>query len=689
MMLRNILSLLVLMSLLGTCGRAQEHEVLRSKTLGGKTGLNHLAGQQSPYLLQHARNPVDWYPWGDEALEKAKTENKLLIISVGYAACHWCHVMEHESFEDSLVAARMNEHFVSIKVDREERPDIDDVYMTACQLTNRRGCGWPLNAIALPDGRPVWAGTYFPKDQWIKVLERFTELRLSEPGKMEEYAAGLTDELVRQNTFEPPLDEAESLSREQIDAAAVMLQAEMDFQRGGTRGSPKFPIPVLHEFLLRHHFHTGNEKSLAAVTTTLDAMAAGGIYDQLAGGFARYSTDADWLVPHFEKMLYDNAQLVSLYAHAYQLTGKERYAEVVRQTLDFIDHDLTDATGVFYASLDADTEGEEGTTYVWSLAEVETIAPDLVDVFGVTERGNWEGQNILTRKQTGLIPESAREKLLTARRDRPQPGLDDKALTAWNALMITGYADAYRAVGERVYRERAVRAGEFLWTNVRRADGRLDRNYKDGKSAINAFLEDYALLAQAYVDLYQITFAEKWLTRARELVAYADAHFYDETTGLYRYTSDLDAALVSGNVPVTDEVIPAGNSAMARVRHQLGVLLAEEELTAGSRTMLGLLQDKLAEAGPRFYANWASLYLELLEPTYEVAILGADAGAKRDLLSKGYLPHVLLLGGEAEGGLSLLRNKLDPEQTTIYVCLEKVCQLPVTEVEAALRQLRP
>ncbi|MEO0734743.1 MAG: thioredoxin domain-containing protein, partial [Bacteroidota bacterium] len=449
-------------------------------------------------------------------------------------------------------------------------------------------------------------------------------------------------------------------------------------------------LPFLSFFLLCHHFHTGNAKSLDAVTTTLDAMAAGGIYDQLAGGFARYSTDADWLVPHFEKMLYDNAQLVSLYAHAYQLTGKERYAEVIRQTLDFIDHDLTDETGVFYASLDADTEGEEGTTYVWSLAEIETAlgvetAASFAATYGVTRRGNWEGQNILTLNGEGML--AAREKLLALRRQRPQPRLDDKALTAWNSLMISGYVDAYRALGEPAYRERAVRAADFLWANVRQADGRLDRNYKGGRSTINAFLDDYALLAQAYVDLYQITFAEQWLTRARELLTYADAHFYDVETGLYRYTSDLDAPLVSGNVPVTDKVIPAGNSVMARVRHQLGTLLAEDELAASARAMLGLLQDKLAEAGPRFYANWASLYLDLLEPTYEVAILGADAGAKRDSLGTNYLPHALLLGGEVEGGLALLRNKLDPERTMIYVCLEKVCQLPVTEVEQALQQL--
>ncbi|MEM1356760.1 MAG: DUF255 domain-containing protein, partial [Bacteroidota bacterium] len=397
-MLRSVFIYLALITLLCTCGRDQKNSNQQPPE-----GFNHLFDQKSPYLLQHARNPVDWYPWNEEALAKAKSENKLLVISVGYAACHWCHVMEHESFEDSLVAAVMNEHFVSIKVDREERPDVDEVYMTACQLTAKRGCGWPLNAIALPDGRPIWAGTYFPKDQWLKILRQFTDARLKEAGKMEEYAASLTEELVRQSSFIPSAAGDEALSQTQIDAAAEMLLESMDFNLGGVEGAPKFPLPVLHEFLLAHHFHTGNEKSLEAVIKTLDEMAAGGIYDQLAGGFARYSTDDRWLVPHFEKMLYDNAQLVSLYAHAYQLTGKKRYEEVVRQSLGFIEQSLTDPEGLFYASLDADTEGEEGLTYVWKLAEIARVLEDdqvteaFADFYGIKARGNWEGANILHR----------------------------------------------------------------------------------------------------------------------------------------------------------------------------------------------------------------------------------------------------------------------------------------------------
>lgn len=700
---------LALLFLLCTCARAQ------NKAEGAKKGengsaLNHLAGQKSPYLLQHARNPVDWYPWGEEALAKAEAENKLLVISVGYAACHWCHVMEHESFEDSLVGTVMNGNFVNIKVDREERPDVDEVYMTACQLTNQRGCGWPLNVIALPDGRPVWAGTYFPKKQWLAILEKFTDLHLSEPGKMKEYAAGLTEELIRQNDFQPTNPGSAQLSREEIDDAARQLRAKMDLDKGGFSGAPKFPMPVVHEFLLAHYFHTGKEESLAAVNATLEAMADGGIYDQLGGGFSRYSTDAEWQVPHFEKMLYDNAQLLSLYAHAYQLTGREPYAGIVRQTTNFLDESLSDDNGLFYASLDADTEGEEGTTYVWTLGEIKNLLTDLrqqttfIARYNITAKGNWEAQkNILFRKP---VPEmtakalgypdeetlesdmaAARATLLAARAGRAQPRLDDKSLTAWNALAISGYTAAYRALGEEDYLNRALKAATFLRDNLMAPDGRLNRNFKDGDSAINAFLEDYALLAQACVDLYQVTFDAAWLTLATRLTDYANLHFYDPESGLYRYTSDLDPALVSGNIPVDDQAIPSGNSALARVLYQLGTLTANQEMTERATQMLLAIQPRLGQQSAS-YANWALLYLELLEPTYEVAILGADAGAMREQISKEYLPDALLLGGKAEGELVLLKNKLVPGETTIYVCLEKVCQLPVNTVEQALKQMR-
>ncbi len=707
-MLTRISLCSLLLSLLCTCDRATNSPA--PGVSNDETGhQNHLAGEKSPYLLQHARNPVDWYPWGEEALDKADEENKLLVISVGYAACHWCHVMEHESFEDSTVAAVMNESFISIKVDREERPDIDDVYMSACQLTNERGCGWPLNVIALPDGKPVWTGTYLAKEQWMDVLTQFRKLRGENPAKMEQYAADLTQALQERNHFAGGAGEGEALTDEEVNTMASLLLDDIDFDRGGTQGAPKFPTPALYEFLLTEYFYSGNKRSLEAVTTTLDKMAAGGIYDQLAGGFARYSTDADWKVPHFEKMLYDNGQLISLYARAYQVTGYERYAEVVRQSLEFVESKLSSPEGIFYSSLDADTEGEEGLTYVWQEEEIlqsipeKDLAQAFVEYYSITEGGNWEGKNILLRAENGdeiarkydfateadlrkgLKPAS--DKLLVLREKRPQPGLDDKALTAWNSLMISGYADAFRALGTEEYRQRAVEAAAFLRNHSMGSDGRLYRNYKDGEAGINAFLDDYALFAQACVDLYQITFDESWLKTANQLIEYAELHFYDNVSGLYNYTSDLDPALVTGNVPVNDQAIPSGNSVMARVVYQTGILLADDAKKQRAGTMLANLRGPLIKNGPRFFANWGRLYIDLLQPTYEVAIMGADAGAVRDQMSREFYPNALFLGGDAEGSLELLTNKLIPEQTTIYVCLDKVCQLPVTDAAKALEQL--
>jgi len=405
-MLTRITIYSLLLSLLCTCDRAANADSTGTDN-NERAYQNHLAGEKSPYLLQHARNPVDWYPWSEEALDKADKDNKLIVISIGYAACHWCHVMEHESFEDSTVAAVMNEHFVSIKVDREERPDIDDVYMSACQLTNERGCGWPLNVIALPDGKPVWTGTYLPKEEWMGILNQFQQLRGKDPARMEQYAADLTQALQERNSFAGGTGKGETLKEEEIIEMTSLLLGEIDFAKGGTKGAPKFPTPTLYEYLLAEHFYSGNKRSLEAVTTTLDKMAGGGIYDQLAGGFARYSTDADWKVPHFEKMLYDNGQLISLYAKAYLATGHKRYAEVVRQSIEFVESDLSSSEGAFYSSLDADTEGEEGLTYVWQKEEImqgiqdEDLALAFLDYYSVTERGNWERKNILLKAANG------------------------------------------------------------------------------------------------------------------------------------------------------------------------------------------------------------------------------------------------------------------------------------------------
>ncbi|MEO6130803.1 MAG: thioredoxin domain-containing protein, partial [Saprospiraceae bacterium] len=494
---------------------------------------NHLIHETSPYLLQHAHNPVDWYAWNDEALQKAKDENKLLLISIGYSSCHWCHVMEHESFEDTAVAAVMNANFICIKVDREERPDIDDVYMTACQLSSGVNCGWPLNSFALPDGRPVWAGTYFPKGKWMDVLEYFRKTYAEEPQKLQEYAAQLVKG-VRDHGLDGIVPAEDNIiNQKDINDISKLFISRMDAQMGGRRGAPKFPMPNNWQYLMHYAWRNNSKEAADVVKTTLDKMMMGGIYDQLEGGFARYSTDALWLVPHFEKMLYDNGQLVSLYAQGYAWTGKPEYLDVVKQTLDFVDHNWSEASGGFYSSYDADSEKEEGKYYVWTADELKKLIPEENDrnlffaYYDIRPNGNWEdGKNILNRhrpavdvaKQYNVTLDefySSRAKinkvLLEERKKRVSPSLDDKVLASWNGLMLQGYVDAYRVTGDTKYLDRALRNAHFLKKEMIRDDYRLDRNYKNGKSTINGFLDDYANVIQAFISLYQSTFDSTWL----------------------------------------------------------------------------------------------------------------------------------------------------------------------------------
>ncbi len=679
---------------------------------GGTSGhqnTNALIGETSPYLLQHAHNPVNWYPWGEEALQKAKEEDKLLIISVGYAACHWCHVMEHESFEDSTVARIMNDNFVAIKVDREERPDIDNIYMTACQLASEGGCGWPLNAFALPDGQPVWAGTYFPKHKWLEVLEYFADLYQTDRAKLEEYGQLLAEGI--QSVSQPqPLAEAQPLSETLLTASTSAVLRQGDWQQGGMKGAPKFPLPSVFRFLLRQHALTGQDSLLDFATTTLDAMISGGLYDHLGGGFARYSTDAQWRVPHFEKMLYDNAQLASLYSEAYQLTGKARYKEAVQETLAFIGRELTSPEGGFYSSLDADSEGEEGRYYTWTAEEVEAVlgtgreAKVFMDFFSFRSGGNWEGRNILiqekneqkilneyqlTQPELSQVIREAKAKLFARRAERPRPGLDDKQVTSWNAMMISAYAQAYRALQDPGYKDAALKAGALLRKKLMQPEGRLLRTYKGGQAKINGFLDDYAFTIQAFLDLYAITFEEAWLEQAQLLAAYALKHFSATGSPMLYYTSDLDPELIARAAKTEDNVIPSGNSAMGRALLHLGTYLYDSTYTERARQMLMRISEGMeTTTAPSYFANWMNLYSELTYPLYEVAIVGADYAEKRQALQQHYLPNALFLGGATEGSLELLKGKLQEGETFIYVCQNKVCQLPVQEAKAAIRQMK-
>ena len=665
---------------------------------------NDLINESSPYLLQHAHNPVNWYPWGTAALQKARAEKKMLIISIGYAACHWCHVMEHESFEDVEVAKIMNENFICIKVDREERPDVDQVYMNAVQLITGRG-GWPLNAITLADGRPFYAGTYFPKDKWMNMLAYFVDMHQNKTEALEKSAEQVTQgiHVTEKVTFKETRKE---FSITDLDKQFETWKPNIDLTRGGENRAPKFPMPSAWQYLLHYNYLTSNEEALKAATVTLDNMALGGIYDHLQGGFARYSTDANWHVPHFEKMLYDNAQLVTLYAQAYQATKNPLYKKTVYETLDFVNQELTSADGAFYASLDADSEGVEGKFYVWTKKEVDDVLGDDAAIFStyynITADGNWEhGNSILLRNETDeAIAEActitveelnnkidtAKAKLMKIRNARIKPGLDDKILSSWNALMITGYTKAYRVFGEETFLETAVTNANFLLQKAIAADGEMTRNYKNGRSSIYALLDDYAFTTAAFIELYQATFDEKWLMEADKITGYALEHFFDTTSGMFFYTHNQYADLIARKMELSDNVIPSSNSEMAKNLFLLGHFLNKDEYISKAKQMLINVEADV-QRNIYFYANWGMLQALFTGPLYEVAIMGDDFADKRKQFDEHYLPNVILLGGNAASKLALLENKMVDGQKMIYVCRDKSCELPVVEVRQALEQI--
>jgi uncharacterized protein YyaL (SSP411 family) len=663
---------------------------------------NALAASSSPYLLEHAHNPVDWHPWGPEALRKAVAENKPLIVSIGYSACHWCHVMERESYSDTEVAAYMNAHFVSIKVDREERPDIDQIYMHASQLMTGSG-GWPLNAIALPDGRPFYVVTYLPREGWMQLLAQVVEVYRDKPAAIREQAEALTAAL--RDTRLPGQAPGSETGKWKTVYRGLFddMASTIDFSYGGLGRAPKFPMPDTWELLLQHHHITGHARSLEAVTVTLDHMAAGGIYDHLGGGFARYATDAYWRIPHFEKMLYDNGQLVSLYAHACQVTGKARYSQVVRQTLEFIAREMTAEDGGFYSSVNADSEGEEGKFYVWTAPEVDRVldpgtAALLKAYYQVTVQGNWEeGKNILFAGQTdeafatghGLsveklhrVLESGRRILFEARAARPRPSTDHKILVSWNALMLKGYVDAFRALGEASYLEAALRNAHFLKATMVTPEGGLLRNYMRGEAVIPALLDDYALFADALMALYEVTFDIGWLRLARSLTDYAIRWFLDAESGLFFYTPGNGEELIARKKETEDGVMPSSNSVMAGVLYRLGVYLDQDDYRRISGDMVARMTDVIPTAVP-YFARWGQCLGMMQEGPYEVAVAGEDAVAKAARIQRQYLPCALFMGGGQEN-LPLLKNKLTAGQTTIYVCRDKVCLAPVTDPAAAL-----
>ena len=671
---------------------------------------NALVNETSPYLLQHAHNPVDWNAWNETTLEKAKTENKLILISVGYAACHWCHVMEHESFEDSIVAQVMNKSFINIKVDREERPDVDQVYMNAVQLMTGSG-GWPLNVIALPDGRPVWGGTYFKKEQWMDALEQISKLYADNPEKLQDYADKLEEgikslDVVQLNTDEPVFD------KPFIQNAIKSWSKQFDKNQGGMNKAPKFMMPNNYHFLLRYAYQNNDTELLDFVNLTLKKMAYGGVFDQIGGGFSRYSVDAKWHVPHFEKMLYDNGQLVSLYTDAYLITKNEIYKDIVIETLKYIKQEMTTSNGAFYSSLDADSdtsegELEEGAFYVWTKNELNILLKEdfelFSDYYNINNYGFWEHDNyVLIRKddddsiikkhnltKTILVEKKEAWKvlLLKERNQRAKPRLDDKTLTSWNAIMLKGYTDAYRVFGNDDYLAIAEKNANFIVNNQLREDGGLYHNYKNGKSSINGYLEDYAATIDAFITLYENTLDEKWLTTAKGLANYTFDHFFDSASNMFFFTSNEDASLVSRSIEYRDNVIPASNSIMAKNLFKLSHYFDNEHFSATAMTMLNNIKPEMQEY-PSGYSNWFDLMLNYAQPYYEVAIVGANVKQKIDELNKTYIPNKLIAGSTSENNMPLLENRYNPNNTLIYVCVNKACKLPVSKVKDAIKFLK-
>ena len=665
---------------------------------------NKLINETSPYLLQHAHNPVDWHAWNPETLEKAKTQDKMLLISIGYSACHWCHVMEKESFEDETLAGIMNENFICVKVDREERPDVDAVYMNAVQLIHGTG-GWPLNCFALPDGRPVYGGTYFKPQQWEVLLKNLADLYQNRRNELVEQASQILDGINQDNLIGAETD-GNALYGDVLDKALLRWRKNFDLKHGGSAGAPKFPMPGSIQFLLQYAHTTADRELMDYVELTLDKMMMGGIYDQVGGGFSRYSVDAEWKVPHFEKMLYDNAQLINLYTIAYQVTGRNLYLETAKATADFVLRELTSAEGVFYAALDADSEGEEGKFYVWTTEEFDQCLGDDASLikafFEIENEAHWEhGKHVLMCKHhpetfaelKGLSVEDFTKRLTQAkqvlygeREKRVRPGLDDKSLTSWNAMMIKALAGLSLVANDEKYLEAALRAADLIVARVVQPDGSIWRNYKNGQATIAGFLEDYAHFADAALELFQVTMDEKWLSLADQLAGYATEHFYDKKEKMFWFTSDSASDLVSRKKEVYDNVIPSSNAVMGHVLFKLSIITENAAYDEMARSMAAKTAGHVEQYAPSLY-RWAQLMLELSGRFYEVVITGPEAGNYLNRMYAHAFPGKMVIASENSSELPVFKNRFVQGKTLIYVCHNRVCSKPAETVEKAQEQL--
>ncbi|MCS6835659.1 MAG: thioredoxin domain-containing protein [Anaerolineae bacterium] len=681
--------------------------------------MNRLAHETSPYLLQHKDNPVDWYPWGEEAFQAAQAQDKPILLSVGYSACHWCHVMAHESFEHGPTAELMNAHFINVKVDREERPDVDDVYMQAVLTMTRGHGGWPMTVFLTPQGKPFYGGTYYPREprygmpSFRQVLSAVADAFRNRRAELEQQADDLTRVLDRSTLNIPAHDEA--LNEGLLRRAAKGMMANIDPINGGFGTQPKFPNPMNLEYLLRYARHEVDDDALEAVLLSLRKMAQGGIYDQIGGGFHRYSVDAVWLVPHFEKMLYDNAQLSRLYLHAWQMTGDSFFRRIAEEVYDYVLREMTAPEGGFYSATDADSEGEEGKFFVWTMDEVRQAlasmneelpnAADIaIEAWGMTRGGNFEGKNILhrpnddaiTARRLGLSEDELRDalgriadRLYAARTQRVPPGLDDKILAGWNGLMLASLAEAARVLDRSDYLSAAERCGEFLLSAMLRPNGRLWRTYKDGQARINAFLEDYAALIDAFLELYQSTFIDKWYKVAVELAEAVLKHFVAEDGGFYD-TSDDHETLIVRPRSLQDNAVPSGSNIIARQLLRLYAYTGDERYATAARSVFRPITSALQQY-PQAFGEALNALDVAIRGCDEIALIGnPTAPAMRELLTtirRPYRPNQVVAlsrqDADEQAFIPLLRQRraLDGSPT-VYVCRAFVCQRPVTTPSA-------
>ena len=667
---------------------------------------NRLIHSASPYLLQHAHNPVDWFEWGEEALKKAKAEDKPILVSIGYSSCHWCHVMERESFEKDNVAEVMNSFFVCIKVDREERPDIDQIYMDAIQALGVNG-GWPLNVFLTPDQKPFFGGTYFSPQVWVQVLTNINTAYRSKKQNILDSAETLSNHLASQGIVQYKKKAEQEDLRKLLDTMYSQLEKKFDKTWGGLDRAPKFIMPSIWLWLLRYSHLTKNESALTHTLFTLQKIAQGGIYDQIGGGFARYSVDGEWFAPHFEKMLYDNAQLMTLYSEAYAISKDESFKTVVYETYEWLTREMMNDDHGFYSALDADSEGVEGKYYIWDYNELTNlIVPEYAELFAnyfeIVPGGNWEhGENILkktddlerllkeyklTQDQFNRLLTSVKSKLLEVREKRIKPGLDDKVLAGWNAMMITGLLDAYHAFAEPKFLGSAILNIEFLEKNLF-SKNKVYRSFKDKRGNTEGFLEDYAYVIQAYIKLYQANFDEQLIAKAKAMTEYVLQNFYDATESYFFFTSQQSEKLIARKKEIFDNVIPASNGVMVQNLYHLGIILDREDWKVMAKEMTENLSHLISQES-NYMSNWGIVMTEIKAGLAEVVFSGESYRYRKRDFKKSYQPFTVVMGSNKPSQLPLLQGKTEVDRNLIYVCYDKTCKLPVSTADEALKQLK-